>query len=114
MAEGVGCRVKGVGCGTQGIGLKVWDLRSGLRGSRSKSRRGGEREFFIDNLMVQIHFIIVMIRWTGLAPWGFEFPSPCSLTSTFLGGLDLGGTRSVGGEGVHAVERQPGGWGACG
>ena len=28
-----------------------------------------EREFFIDNLLVQIHFIIVMIRWTGLAPW---------------------------------------------
>ena len=22
-----------------------------------------------DNLMVRIHFIIVMIRWTGLAPW---------------------------------------------
>jgi len=27
-----------------------------------------EREFFIANLLVQIHFIIVMIRWTGLAP----------------------------------------------
>jgi len=24
--------------------------------------------FFIDNLLVRIHFIIVMIRWTGLAP----------------------------------------------
>ena len=24
-----------------------------------------EREFFIDNLLVRIHFIIVMIRWTG-------------------------------------------------
>ena len=23
---------------------------------------------FIDNLLVRIHFIIVMIRWTGLAP----------------------------------------------
>jgi len=22
---------------------------------------------------VRIHFIIVMIRWTGLAPWEFEF-----------------------------------------
>ena len=32
-----------------------------------------KREFFIDNLLVQIHFIIVMIRWTGLAPWEFEF-----------------------------------------
>ena len=31
-----------------------------------------EREFFIDNLLVRIQFIIVMIRWTGLAPWEFE------------------------------------------
>ena len=42
-----------------------------------------EREFFIDNLLVRIHFIIVMIRWTGLAPWEFEFPFPGSLTYTF-------------------------------
>ena len=35
-----------------------------------------EREFFIDNLMVRVHFIIVMIRWTGLASWKFEFPFP--------------------------------------
>ena len=28
----------------------------------------GEREFFMDNLLVQIHVIIVMIWWTGLAP----------------------------------------------
>ena len=26
-----------------------------------------------------------MIRWTGLAPWEFEFPFPGSLASTFLG-----------------------------
>jgi len=26
-----------------------------------------EKEFFIDNLLVRIHFINVMIRWTGLA-----------------------------------------------
>jgi len=25
-----------------------------------------ERKFFIDNLLVRIHFIIVMIRWTGM------------------------------------------------
>ena len=43
-----------------------------------------EREFFIDNLLVRIHSIIVMIKWTGLAPWEFEFPFPGSLTSTFL------------------------------
>ena len=29
---------------------------------------GREREFFIDNLMVRIHFMIDMIWWTGLAP----------------------------------------------
>ena len=28
--------------------------------------------------------IIVMIRWTGLAPWEFELPFPGSITSTFL------------------------------
>ena len=44
-----------------------------------------EREFFTDNLLVRIHFIIVMIRWTGLAPWECEFLFPGSLTSTFLG-----------------------------
>jgi len=34
------------------------------------------------DLLARIHFIIVMIRWTGLAPWEFEFPFPGSLTST--------------------------------
>ena len=34
--------------------------------------------------------ITVMIRWTGLAPWEFEFLFPGSLTSTFL--LALAGT----------------------
>ena len=43
-----------------------------------------EREFFTDNLLVRVHFIIVMIKWTGLTPWEFEFPFPGSLTSTFL------------------------------
>ena len=28
-----------------------------------------EREFLIDNLLVRIHSIIVMIRWSGLAQW---------------------------------------------
>ena len=32
-----------------------------------------ETEFFIENLPVGIHLLIVMIRWTGLAPWEFEF-----------------------------------------
>ena len=35
--------------------------------------RRRERQLFIDNLLVRIHFIIIMIRWTGLAPWEFEF-----------------------------------------
>ena len=43
-----------------------------------------ERDFFTDNLLVRVHFIIVIIRWTGLAPWEFEFPFPGSLASTFL------------------------------
>ena len=38
----------------------------------------------IDNLLVRIHRIIVMIRWTGLATREFAFPFPGSLTSTFL------------------------------
>ena len=45
-----------------------------------------EREHFIDNLLVRAHCIIVMIRWTGLAPWEFELAFPGSLTSTFLAG----------------------------
>ena len=45
---------------------------------------GGQRESSLLTL-VRIHFIIVMIRWTGLVPWEFEFPFPGSLTSTFLG-----------------------------
>ena len=38
-----------------------------------------ERDFYVDNLLVRIHFIIEMIRWTGLAPWEFEFSFPGSL-----------------------------------
>jgi hypothetical protein len=37
----------------------------------------------MDNLQVRIHFIIVMFRWTGLAPWQFEFPFLGSLTVCF-------------------------------
>ena len=42
------------------------------------------REFFIGNLLVRIHFIIVMIRWTSLAPWESDFAFPGSLASIFL------------------------------
>ena len=53
-------------------------------GRRGRERGLAEREFFIDNLLDRIHFIIVMVWWTGLAPWEFEFPFPGSLISTFL------------------------------
>ena len=53
-----------------------------------------EREFFIDNLLVRIHFIIVMMRWTGLAPWEFELPFPGSLASNFVGREELTDARA--------------------
>jgi len=34
------------------------------------------RERVLDNLLVRVHFIFVMIRWTGLAPWEVEFTFP--------------------------------------
>jgi len=41
--------------------------------SWSRTAKNGDavrqREFFIDNLLVRIHFIIEMIWWTGLSPW---------------------------------------------
>ena len=42
-----------------------------------------ERDFSVDDLLVRVHFIIVMIRWTGLAPWEFEFPFPGLLAEVF-------------------------------
>ena len=56
-----------------------------------------EREFFIDNLLVRIHFIIVMSRCTGLAPWDFESPFPAlHLPSMYLcfTHLQVGGSAS--------------------
>ena len=43
-----------------------------------------ERKFFFVNILVGIHFIIMMIWWTGLALWAFEFFFSGSLISTFL------------------------------
>ena len=34
----------------------------------------GKREFFVDNLLIRVQFIIEMIWWTGLAPWEFKLP----------------------------------------
>jgi len=74
-----------------GFGFRVYRLVAVVRGvvqRRVSVLRQVEREFFIDNLLVRIHFIIVMIRWTGRAPWEFEFPFPGSLTSTGRGWIE--------------------------
>ena len=54
--------------------LRWPDRRADLLLQRPRQRLHRERESFIDNLLVRIHFIIVMIRWTSLVPWEFEFP----------------------------------------
>ena len=48
-----------------------------------------EREFFIDNLLAQTHLIIVMISWTGLAPWDLNslFRAACYLPCTRSGSV---------------------------
>ena len=45
-----------------------------------------EKKICVDNLLIRIRFIIVMIYWTGLAPWEFEFSFPGSFISAFLAG----------------------------
>ena len=58
--------------------------------------------FLIDYLLVRIHFIIVVIGWTDLVPWEFEFLYQGSLKSTFLDSFeDL----------VQCGWRGDGGWG---
>ena len=54
-------------CGVTALKQSLFALYTGVFGGRV------ERDFFSDNLLVRINFIIVMIRWTGLAPWEFEF-----------------------------------------
>ena len=64
-----------------------------------------------ENLLVRIHFIIVMIRWNGLAP----SPFPGSLTSTFPGS-GRGGRADVGAKGEplgHLAPLRPQ-WPRCG
>ena len=75
----------GMGCARQ---RRAPERRCLVRGEqlparfRSGRRLDGEdgrhrkREFLIDNLLVRIHFIIVIIRWAGLAPCEFKFPFP--------------------------------------
>ena len=52
------------------LDARVHDLR------RVRCPRLLKREFFVDNLLVRIHYIIVMVKWAGLAPWEFESPFP--------------------------------------
>ena len=59
---------------------KVWPL---ARTACAPCRTCRER---LTTYWSENHFIIVMIRWTGLAPWAVEFPFPGSLTSTFRAG----------------------------
>ena len=49
-------------------------LDSALATTRAGNPVFQETEFFIDNPLVRIHFIIEIIWWIGLAPWVFEFP----------------------------------------
>ena len=50
--------------------LKMTTLRPGevLLSQGGDVKEVPERELFIDSLLVRIHFIIVMVKWTGLAP----------------------------------------------
>ena len=44
-----------------------------------------EREFSVENLLVQIHLIVeIILEDNSLAPWEFEFSFSGSLISTFL------------------------------
>ena len=81
MVHGLRCEIHGLRFGVWGLGLRAQD--KGCRVFRRKRWRA-KREFFFEILKVRIHVIIVTIRWTGLAPWEFEFPFPGSFTSTFL------------------------------
>ena len=55
---------------------------------------GREREFFFDNLLVRIYFIIEMIWLTSLVPRELEFTFSGSLTSTFQGSSFLFSMRN--------------------
>ena len=67
-----GCRVQGSGVRVQGSGCRVQGAGFRVQGSASLELADySERDFIIDNLLVRIHLIIVMIRWTGLA-WEYH------------------------------------------
>ena len=78
---GVGFRIEEPLKTPPGLG---WRKHSRLCGERRRPFTAAaratyqQREFFIDNLLVRIHFIIVMIRWTGLPTDDVPPPSPPS------------------------------------
>ena len=67
------------------------EFRANLSPLRANSNKHGYqcvplswREFFIDNQLVRIHFIIEMVWWTGLAPSEFELSFPGSRISASI------------------------------
>jgi len=74
------------GCG--GARCRAARCPSRLPNARGTRASTCQRERVI---LVRVHFIIVKIRWTGLAPWELECPFPGSLTSTDLPRHILGG-----------------------
>ena len=64
---------------------------SGLPG-RERER---ENSLLTTNLSGSTSSCLRCFWWTGLAPWEFEFPFPCSLVSTFLGRERAGSTQGA-------------------
>ena len=58
----------------KGLGWEVQRLGTSTEPAHCGLKRMSMRDFFIDNLLVRIHSIIKLIRWTGLAPWEFVCP----------------------------------------
>jgi len=84
IAKMLECGGKGSPQGVGGTFPTSPDLAGPSHSSSASATAASGGEFFIDNLLVRVHFTIVMIRWTGLAPGEVEFPFPGSLASTFL------------------------------
>jgi len=64
------------------LGLRVWGwwnhgctVDEAKRVEIACAQGFRKSEFCIDNLLVRIHYIIVMIKWTCLAPWEHGFRS---------------------------------------
>ena len=64
-------------------------------GLDSGSGRGNGEKSFLTPYWSGSTFVIMMIRWTGLAPREFEFPFAGSLTSTFLRGRGISGNEML-------------------